>query len=67
MADAHTDAAMSICLMTEPWNRTACVSDAKQERFDVCGIPSLSRDSIRYALNRRFGVPQPAELRYLSR
>ena len=28
MADAHTDAAMRICLMTEPWNRTACVSDA---------------------------------------
>ena len=36
------------------------------ERFDVCGIPSLSRDSIRHALNQRFGVPQPAELRYLS-
>ena len=28
MADAHTDAAMRICLMTEHWNRTACVSDA---------------------------------------
>ena len=39
---------------------------AKQERFDVCGILKLSRDSIRHALNRRFGVPQPAELRYLS-
>ena len=40
---------------------------ARLKRFDECSIADLSKDRIRYALNRRFVVPQPAELRYLSR
>ena len=39
---------------------------ARLKRFDECCIPDFSKDRIRHALNRRFGVPQPAELRYLS-
>jgi len=39
---------------------------ARLKRFDECGIPDFSKDRIRHALNRRFGVTQPAELRYLS-
>ena len=39
---------------------------ARLKRFDECGIPWFSKIRIRQALNRRFGFPQPAELRYLS-